>query len=460
MKKNDIYFKLFLICTTGIFTVLLLKYNPGLSEDSISYLYAAKGLISNGSLVNIDGSPFVHWPPLMPILTAVLLLAGEKSLLLLPLFSILLSLIAFWKLTEKISVQNRTRLIVLFVFALHFAFVYSAPMLWSDLLFLALLMFFLSAIKENKSFPVAALFVLMSLLRYAGLFFLPILILYFFRNQKSTQSLKYRIILIIISLLPISSWLLYTYLVSGHLSGSRIFPAEYFNDNLQAILSELGMWLIPSMAPYPLKVIAAIFIFILPIWLIRKYTYFLWAHLSYGIGLIGTYFLFDMQHPDARLLLPLLPGFLLSVAILYEKSFEHKKTIALAILFLWTAYSALRGGKLLVEQFDGELGKYNSAYWQKLKNSNLCTSINSVQENRILISNDAHGVNYLCDKESISWPKDIHFTSDHLPKRGIFIWFRQQDPYRLYTSTAILSVYRTDTIIENENWILLDLDRY
>ncbi|MEX0811276.1 MAG: hypothetical protein WD048_03600 [Chitinophagales bacterium] len=460
MNIKNIYSKIIITAISGIYLYILLVFGIGLSEDAVSYCYAAQTFTEQVFMKNIDGSAFVHWPPLMPFLIGILSLLSEKLLLLLPLLSIVLTLWACILWANKLLKNRGLRLLLLILFAFNFALVYTAPMLWSDLLFLALFLFWLYALDEKNTKRVILLFVLMSLLRYAALFFLPLLLLYLYRNYSRAKGFRSFAQSILYSIAPIALWLTYTYLQSGHISGARMFPAEYFADNSEAIASELGKWVLPAGSPYFIHVLATAFVLILPLWLIRAYQYVILAHLTYAAGIIISYFLFDMQAPDARLLLPLVPAFLFAMLLLIEQTVQQKKHVFLAILLLWCSYSVIRGGKLLLQQINGDFGKYNRGLWQEAQSKKLCTDI-ATYEDKLLISNDAYGLNYLCNKEAMIWPKDIYFLkADSLPDKGIFIWIRQKDPYQLYTPSAILSVYKSDTLLLRDNWILMQLEKH
>ena len=54
----------------ALVTFLTAKFGPGTTPDSASYLSAALSLAHEGRLLNYDGSVFVHWPPLFPMLLA------------------------------------------------------------------------------------------------------------------------------------------------------------------------------------------------------------------------------------------------------------------------------------------------------------------------------------------------------------------------------------------------------
>ena len=65
----------------GIFLVLIAtsKYGIGLTPDSISYISAARNLVHQNQLVKYDGSQFLHWPPLYPLMLALFELAGVHA---------------------------------------------------------------------------------------------------------------------------------------------------------------------------------------------------------------------------------------------------------------------------------------------------------------------------------------------------------------------------------------------
>lgn len=456
LKKS--YLKLFLGLVAIVQLLIVWQYGIGLSEDSISYKYAAQTLLQQGEMLNVDASKYTHWPPLMPLLIAFLELLSSDLLFLIPVFAFALLLLATYKWSLELKMKLPWKFALVTLIAVNFAVSYTARVLWSDLLFLSLLLFWLLALRKNKLFHVIIGFIILSLLRYAALFFLPLFIYYLYRNTKVKGKFIQYFFAVLISFIPISVWLVYTYSVSGHISGERIFPSTFYPDHYRSAITELGRWIVPAAFPFIFHLLAALLVILLPIWLVKKYPYVILAHLFYAAGFFLSYFLFDMQNPDARLLLPLLPAFVYTLVYFLQKFAREKKYALLSIVLLVACYSVIRGAKNWFEISQGNYGKYATIYWQDIKESNLCKLLEA-SENQ-LMSNDAYGVNYLCNQTCFIWPKDRHFSSENLPQKGTFISFRQQDPYRLYTSTAILSVYKTDTLKINEKWILLGLEAY
>lgn len=404
-------------------------------------------------MLNVDGSVFVHWPPLIPIMIAGLLLISKKLLILIPLMSSLLFSWAIYIWVKELKLNIYFQLLALCLSIFNFAISYTSPMLWSDLLFLGTLLLWIFSMRKNHLKFVLFGFIAMSFMRYSGLFFLPLLLFYFYKRGKFKESIAS----LILCLFPISLWLIYTYSTTGEISGNRIFPSEFYTEHLKAALLELGRWVFPAQFPFVFHIVGAALVLFLPLWLVRSYSYVILAHLSYALAFIATYLLFDMQEPDARLLLPLVPAFIFSLILLLKKSTKKKTYWLMVLLLLVSSYSIARGCKNWFNVANGEYGKYQTEDWDFIRNSNLC---DLVSQKETLISNDAYGVNHLCDKTCLIWPKDRHFTSKNHPEKGTFIWFRQQDPYRIYTATAILSVYKTDTVEVNEDWILMNLEAY
>lgn len=411
-------------------------------------------------MLNVDGTPFVHWPPLFPLLLLPLLLIGYQTLFLLPLLSTGLLIWSWNKWITQLQLPDLLKGLGLLILLLHFAVSYTAPMLWTDLLFLAVLLFWLREMQLKEWKKAVFLFMILTLLRYAALFFIPLWIYFLWKNFKTNRLSGLANFLL--SLLPISGWLLHTYYASGTISGDRAFPAEYFGDNIAALIEVTGRWIFPAQFPFFFHVCGFLLLLLLPIWLMRQYPYVILAHLSYALGLLSSYFLFDFQEPDARLALPLLPAFLLSVLLLFKKYRAKGKQFLLLLLLCWAIYSIGRGAKAWISYLQGEQGKYNQTYWTTLEQSDLCAAIeeHKASESQVLLSNDAHGLVQICNQTAIIWPKDIYHLPRQLPGSGLFIWFNKKDIYQLYAPTAILSVYDTDTLLQKDKYLLMRVEKH
>ena len=90
---------LWILSLIGILLVFVstTNYGIGISPDSISYISAAKSLLSGNGFVTYDGAPFTLFPPLFPGILALLGLAGIDILIGLRfLNSIIFGLIIFF----------------------------------------------------------------------------------------------------------------------------------------------------------------------------------------------------------------------------------------------------------------------------------------------------------------------------------------------------------------------------
>ena len=73
MKKYAPWIIIIILSLSGTAVVLLgiSRYGTGLSPDSVMYISAAKNLLSGKGLTGFDGKPYMHWPPLYPVLLAI-----------------------------------------------------------------------------------------------------------------------------------------------------------------------------------------------------------------------------------------------------------------------------------------------------------------------------------------------------------------------------------------------------
>ncbi|MGE5614719.1 MAG: hypothetical protein ACM3XR_09960 [Bacillota bacterium] len=257
---------------TGIYLFLLLSglagmalvfasamlYGPGISHDSVAYMHASKSLLQgNGFEYFGYPSPFIQWPPLLP-----LLLAGAGFLGIEPAdASVWINAIAhgmiiffsgayfFSRLKSKLSAAFGTLLLV-----------FSAPLLmvsrfiWTETLFvLFYLLFFINLEKyynggNVKHLVLAGIFSALACLdRYAGvtIIFAASLVL-ILRKCKPAKIFRDIVFYGAVSASPLAAWIARNYLVSSTLMGVRL-PSEYsVGVNIKRIISSIYTWIQPD----------------------------------------------------------------------------------------------------------------------------------------------------------------------------------------------------------------------
>lgn len=304
MSRSDLFF-LFLV---GAFLTVLAPYSPELSPDSRAYFSAAGHLLHGDglriSIAQHAARVYVHWPPLYPMLLAVvhhltgITLSKIAAALNLAAALTTLTVLARWTRPGMFILAG-----ILFVASPAFIFVYG--MAWTELLFTAFVVIFVwqGSIYERK--PSAASLhcmimaaILATLTRYAGITLIPtgLFIIGIRRRYKDA------LVFLVFASTPIAIWLLRNYALTGTLTGRRAPSSTTMLENLHLTIRVA----LTMLSPAVLVIVAA--------WhRIRRADYpatlrvpLLFAGV-YLVFLIITSSLFTYDPINLRLLSPLLP---------------------------------------------------------------------------------------------------------------------------------------------------------
>lgn len=250
------------------------RYGIGFSPDSALYISTSRSLLSGQGFIGYDGSTYIYWPPLLPILLALMGLFGLDCLdaaryVNAISFGLIVFCSSFW-IRENIKFGS----LVLFG---SFGVLLSVPVLivsnyvWSEPIFI--LFSFLSlyilgkylASQKSKLLFLSAIFVALACLtRYIGItiVFTGLLLLLFRRNKNFFSRLIDSTIFGFISILPITAWIVRNYMISSTLTGER-FPSSFtlpqiFNSTFDII----SQWLLFTKMPSMLRILIVCFLLI------------------------------------------------------------------------------------------------------------------------------------------------------------------------------------------------------
>lgn len=179
-----------------------------MSPDSVTYLSAAQSFETNRSFIGVDGLPLTNWPPLYPILLSVVNGALLNQL------SLIVSAFLIWNLLQ--NVHHRTLLTTVAV--LSFPLLKLSSMIWSELVFISLLLALLAVLKRNNAlqsnnwlFAIWLLIVFLCLQRYVGVFFAITLLCMALRYRQYKLS-----VVVLLGLLPLAGWFIRNHLVKSN----------------------------------------------------------------------------------------------------------------------------------------------------------------------------------------------------------------------------------------------------
>ena len=226
-----------LLALAGIGLVLLstAKYGAGLSTDSVAYLDVARNLASGRGFVFHTGEPLVWWPPLYPMLLALIGFATGLDpaafvhLVNAALFALVIYLSAR---LFRTGFRHNTTYSLLGVCAvllsIPLSLVYATA--WSECLFIPLVLLFLvSAQRYWDSGSMLSLAVmtfstaLACLTRYIGIVLVPVgvVTIILASGVKFKTRVTRAILFAALSLAPLGLWLVRNYQLTGTLAGHR-----------------------------------------------------------------------------------------------------------------------------------------------------------------------------------------------------------------------------------------------
>lgn len=233
-----------------------------LSPDSLHYAGTSQHLLSGKLFVDVDNSPFVYWPPLYPILLSLASLPFNGNILLagwLINFVITCSLVVLTSFLFVEEIQSK-----ILAFCGVFLVVTASPLffisvyLWSELFFILLITCICCVITFSKTSllePIGKPFILLSglaalccLQRYMGVTVVLSISLYFLLYKpeiKLRYKLKSIFIFLVVSVLPITIWVIRNYILTHTLTGPREVVFTSLLENIFLAFYSIGNWFLP-----------------------------------------------------------------------------------------------------------------------------------------------------------------------------------------------------------------------
>lgn len=166
----------------------IFMWGVGISPDSVAYLSTANNLCDGKGFTMYDNTYTTNWPWLFPIFLAFIKLALGNILLVIGIINLLL-LIGTFHFTQKQLKQPSTKILLLILFCSP-PFIKLGIMLWSESLFMALLIPSFIAITQKQN-PKRINYVLLSLAGITRYAYFPIavgaIILEVIQQKRITQ---------------------------------------------------------------------------------------------------------------------------------------------------------------------------------------------------------------------------------------------------------------------------------
>ncbi len=387
------------------------KYGIGVSPDSVGYISTAQSLLNRTGFYLFNNEPFVHWPPLYPILLAALGLLGINPLVGAKLFNMIA--FGFTIFSSGFLLLKVIESSVLFFWAV-LSFIFSEPLLevsvmaWSEpiYIFLSVLFFlvfsgYLKQEKAQKLLLCSAIAALVCLQRYVGVILVAtgaLSIPLFAQNSQIMRRARNALIFTTIALLPTIMWGGYNFSRAGTFAGHRN-PAYWGAlRHLSDLVTVISGWFIPLSVPFVLNFFVLLACVVALALIIKRQQYRLrrlrpiestWnctvKPLIIYIALYSVFIIFISSYTanepiGNRLLSPLYPFLMIVLSFCIDgiyKSVTFKKGYLLkfvisSILFLWLLYpiyGAVSFIKLCRQEGAGEdfyrQSYYGKDAWQK-----------------------------------------------------------------------------------------------
>lgn len=259
----------------GLGTCLLLIVTGarvGITPDSVDYLTASEHLLTGQGFTGCDGSPFVLWPPLLPLVIALVSgitrLSALDSARLTNALIFGAILVCSWQWFHW-TIRSRSVVMLALVFLLFSQTLWRLTgHIWSEPLFIVLsLVALLSLERLLKTGQFGWVIVALAagcaafLTRYSGVVLIGVGAFTLLFWRKGTLFNRFRAVLIFgfLAVVPTLLWLLRNYRVSGHIAGERGHAIRSFGENLSQAVDVIWIWVLPFIIVFAF--VALVFLF-------------------------------------------------------------------------------------------------------------------------------------------------------------------------------------------------------
>ncbi|HKI84777.1 MAG TPA: hypothetical protein VKA63_10635, partial [Candidatus Krumholzibacteria bacterium] len=477
-----------------------------ITPDSLHYLAAAKNLAAGHGLLGYDNSPFVSWPPLLPLVLAGLQTLGLEMVHGLRwLYALLDALVlAFSVLWVSRSSQDDSRDIpswATFLFAL--AAVCALPQLrvatavWSELLLIVLALIGLyaavaySMTSGGSAFTIAVVAVALACLsRYSAvalLFAVTSLFLLVGRVDLGRR-VKRGVLFASAAGLPLVLWMLRNWNVSGTLTGPRHATIYQWSISTALLGSSIPKLFLPAKVAdfVPGHVWLLLFVLLL-VWIFRSslrsvrrnppnfrqvsrlalVLYIGWFFLI----LLAAFSSIGMDPPNERLWAPVVLPSLILVGLFVKRRGTRSSWIALLILAGLMISGAIRlPGR--IERFQEKDAVYALPKWQ---HSPMVRYLHAHPLQGTVLSNQPEFVHYVLGMQVQSTPRFKNYNAKNLEiqkdevrqfeaavKRANgahIVWFDETKGY-LFPMAWLAKYYPFETVAEFPDGKILSLANF
>lgn len=508
-SNNILFIKIIIVIFSfigsGLVIISTLNFGVGVSPDSVEYLATANNLLLGKGFLSFDGQPVSQWPPLYPML---LFLCSYTFGISTAMSAVIINTILFGLIIYKSGMvltdyPTSNSIIIIGLLAILFSIpIFSIALwAWSELLFIFFTVWYIKSLgtyiqKENlRSFIIIVLATALAILtRYIGIILImltTITILYYSKERLKSKIFPI-IIYSVLSITPVSIWLIRNYLISGTLFGERgaskysILVNIFFT--LETILSweNLDKFINLKMFIFLIITITIILLGILALKILKNNKILLKADnilliilFSFiSIYLCSLIFISSVKahNPiDSRLLSPIyIPLTLLFLTILqatYNRIYSFKRYKQLRIAFF--IFLIIGIANMFLSTLDTinhhykEGDGYSGISWQKSSEDKWLKNIEQKYiKNSTIYCNDPFAVYYLENIHAKWSPRKTYYDSDEIylllrdlkgvwppEKEAFIIWFNQVEfaLEPLYTPSELSTI--SELCLQDSNYL-------
>lgn len=243
----------------GIILLITNRYGAGITPDSVAYISAARNLAEGHGFLTYNGLHLVVQPPLYSIILGVIqkitlidpqMLAGIVN-------AVLFGFIIYLSGLFLLRYLNSFALIFLGTISvlISYALVQATLMALSEPLFIFLVLLYLYYFETyQKKQNLISLFLfsvsasLACLTRYTGVILIltGLISILLWGKNNIKDKIWHSLIFLLITLLPISVWIVRNYFLSGTLVGERAASSYTLFDNFRFFYRTVYSWFLPS----------------------------------------------------------------------------------------------------------------------------------------------------------------------------------------------------------------------
>lgn len=472
MQRRYLYKAITLICCLlgAVFIYLFTKLKGvGISPDSVFYISVAENIQAKGTLADFNGKPFIDFPAGYPAFIALFNFITHLSTLNwvhwinMFLFGCLIFAAAnYYQQSKNVTTVGLFILLSLIITNPALLEVYS--MLWSETVFLLLVMFFLLQLNRyhykptNKKFLVLIIITgLAAVCRYAGISLIGFgaLVLLFQKQNLKQRILNTSIFILGSSVLLVIN-LLRNHLVSTTITGLRKSATENMAKHIERSAAVISEWFgIGSNNPTWLMLTGILFLlilFVITIYFFKKY--FLLAVLTgfsffYTAFIIITASITKYEPINNRLLSPIIICLYLIPIILLNQLMlnSNKKTkIAGIVIFLSLfIHIQYKNFTLNYETWDGVkdagIPGYTEQMWDDMQVVQWLKTNKPLLQQKPLFANANEAVYFFTSLPCTQLPQkefDFQINKFLSASTGYLIWLNEGDNPELISLDFIL----------------------